>query len=297
MRSAVLAAALLRQAACRAGTQPQPHVTQQISQLQLLADLLDAVPAVRTLSHRWAGTTASDGSAAREVTTTALKAPTLGFQPSPPWHEDQSCSSVSGVRLLASDASSAGVAAAQAAPATAAATAATDIPDDSIPSDGEDDSRPGSGPAAQSGFLSRMSGTDLVKYMVIGMIIVLSVRVLPYIGMGTVESAQKLLGAETPFLQAAGASRLATIAEWSPSGAASVLGSGVVPKLQHLLLSSEDNGVRKECLNALLQLSSHPAGKPTMVRSGLPAALEQVALADLDGDSLAALRDLQSQLG
>ena len=40
----------------------------------------------------------------------------------------------------------------------------------------------GSGPAAESGFLSRMSGTDLVKYMVIGMIIVLSVRVLPYIG-------------------------------------------------------------------------------------------------------------------
>lgn len=69
--------------------------------------------------------------------------------------------------------------------------------------------------------------------------------------MGTVESAQKLLGAETPFLQAAGASRLATIAEWSPSGAASVLGSGVVPKLQHLLLSSGDNGAGATCMSVV----------------------------------------------
>lgn len=117
-------------------------MTQQISQLQLLADLLDAIPAVRTLSHRWAGATASNGSAARGMTTTALEAPTLGFQPSPPWHGFQSFLTVPGVRLVASDASSTGVAA-QAAPATAAATAGRDIPDDSIPSDGGDDSRPG----------------------------------------------------------------------------------------------------------------------------------------------------------
>lgn len=57
-------------------------------------------------------------------------------------------------------------------------------------------------------------------------------------GAGTAESALRLLDAETPFLQAAGASRLATIIAWSPAAASSAVSSGAVLRLQELLLST-----------------------------------------------------------
>lgn len=66
------------------------------------------------------------------------------------------------------------------------------------------------------------------------------------VGVGLVESGLKLLGAESAFLQTAGASRLATLAAWSTPAAIAAVQGGAIASLQKLLDTGRDSGATQK---------------------------------------------------
>lgn len=137
---------------------------------------------------------------------------------------------------------------------------------------------------------------DLVKWLVIGMIVILFLRFLPYMGVGLVESALKLLGAESVFLQSAGASRLATLAHWSTPAAVAAIQGGAVCSLQRLLQTGSDAGLQRECVRALLKLADVEDGLREMRSLDLLATLSQLSGNEQSGEGIAALERLQHKI-
>lgn len=81
---------------------------------------------------------------------------------------------------------------------------------------------------------------------------------IPAAGVGLVESGLKLLGAESAFLQSAGASRLAMLAAWSSHAAIAAVQGGAVASLQMLLDTGSDAGATK--LHSNLHIGVKTAG-------------------------------------
>lgn len=145
--------------------------------------------------------------------------------------------------------------------------------------------------------ISEVTAVKVVKYVVIGMIIVLTVRVMPYMGVGTVQSALQLLTAESPFLQKAGAQRLSALAGFSDAGALAAIDGDAVPKLLHLLKHSDDQGVKREVTNALLQLAKVPKGETALLLAEAPLICMLVLdTGDIDDKTTSSLHQLVAQL-